>query len=104
MTHTATTTTAAGTFTGTGATIPEAMRRAQYAAGMLQVWMYRWGSHKPSSVSVDVVESEFCKRYGQQGAIDAIAALLAGKAVTTSDAWMLVCKEPYSGGVNVRRS
>jgi hypothetical protein len=104
MTYAATTTTADGTFTGTADTMPEAIRRAQYAAGTLKIWMYRWGGNTPGNVDVGVVESEFCKRYGQQGVIDAITALLAGKVVTTSDGWILVCKEPYNGGVNVHRS
>lgn len=101
--HTATTTTADGTFTETGATMPEAIRRAQYAAGTLKVFKYRWGAATVDSIDIAAVETEFCNRFGIKSATEAITALLAGKVVTTSDGWILVCKEPFNGGVNVHR-
>jgi len=103
--HTATTTTADGTFTGTADTMPEAIRRAQYAAGTLQVWKCRYGgATAPESMDIAAVKTEFCHRFGIKSATEAITALLAGKVVTTSDGWIFVCKEPYNGGVNVNRS
>jgi len=104
MTHTATTTTAAGTFTGTGATIPEAIRRAQYAAGTLQVWKYRWDMEVSLFWKMDVAdaETELCELYGVKVASLMIADMIAtGKDANTTSGWVWTCVDPNNGGVNV---
>ena len=104
MTYAATTTTADGTFTGTADTMPEAIRRAQYAAGTLKVYKYRWGATTAESIDIAAVETEFCRRFGIESATEAVGVLLCGKLVRTSDGWHFVCKDPNNGGVNVHRS
>jgi SHS2 domain-containing protein len=104
MKHTATTTTADGTFTGTGATIPEAIRRAQYAAGTLQVWRV---SHKHGVVEmmdIATAESELARWIGLYGADNVVKILLRGNDAVTDGGWIWTCIDPGNGGVNVHRS
>jgi len=104
MTHTATTTTADGTFTGTGATIPEAIRRAQYAAGTLKVWRV---SHKHGVIDMmDIAEAEsdLVMSEGLYGASAVVNILLRGNDAVTQGGWLWTCIDPNAGGVNVHRS
>jgi hypothetical protein len=107
MTYAATTTTAEGTFTGTAATMPEAIRRAQYAAGTLQVWKWRWDREVSLFWKMDVAdaETELCELYGIEVATQMIAGMIAtGKKAITTSGWCWTCIDPTNGGVNVHRS